>query len=94
MAKKKRHRTPEAVENHIISLAMDEAEKRIKEGTATSQLLTHFVKRGSRRERLEEELIEKKRELMSAKTEAMESAKRVEALYKDAMEAFKSYSGG
>lgn len=90
----KKRRTPEAVENNLINLAMVEAEKRIKEGTATSQLLTHFVKRGSRREKLEESLIEEKKKAMAAKVESLEIAKKTESLFEEAIEAFKTYSGG
>lgn len=90
----KKRRTPEAVENNLINLAMIEAEKRIREGTATSQLLTHFVKRGSSREKLEESLIEEKKKAMAAKVESLALAKKTESLFEEAIEAFKTYSGG
>lgn len=90
---KSRRKSPEAVENNIISLAMDLAEKRIKDGTASSQIVTHFVRRGSRKEKLEEELISQKKDLMAKKMELMESQQKVEALFKDALDAMKVYSG-
>lgn len=93
MSKKKRHRTPEAVENHLISLAMDLAEKRLKEGTASSQIVTELIKRGSRKEKLQEEIMAQKKELMKAKVENMESIKKIEELHEEAMKAFRSYSG-
>lgn len=93
-AKKRRPAlTPEAQENRMISLAMDLAEKQLAEGTASSQVITHYLKLGSARERLEMEIREKEKELITAKTEALQSAKRVEELYADAISAMRKYSG-
>lgn len=86
--------TPEARENQIAALAYDLAEKQIREGTASSQVLTHFLKISSTKEKLEKEILEKQKSLITAKTEAIESAKVIQELYKDAMAAFSSYSGG
>lgn len=85
--------TPEARENQLISLAVDLAEKQLQEGTASSQVLTHYLKLASTKERIEKELLEKKKELLEAKTEALKSAKRIEELYVDAITAMKKYSG-
>ena len=92
-AEKRRFRpgsTPEARENQLISLAIDLAEKQLQEGTASSQVITHYLKLGSTKERLEKEKLERENELLRAKTEALESAKHVEA---NALEAMRSYSG-
>ena len=85
--------TPEARENQLISLAVDLAEKQLSEGTASSQVIAHFLKLGSTKERIEKEILESQKELIVAKTEAMKSAKRVEELYTNALNAMKSYSG-
>ena len=85
--------TPESRENQLISLAVDLAEKQLQEGTASSQVITHYLKLGSTKERIEKEILEKQKELISAKTEALKSAKRVEELYADAIKAMRSYSG-
>ena len=85
--------TPEARENQLISLAVDLAEKQLSEGTASSQVIDHFLKLGSTKERIEKEIHESKKELIVAKTEVMKSAKRVEELYSNALNAMKSYSG-
>ena len=85
--------TPEARENQLISLAVDLAEKQLQEGTASSQVITHYLKLGSTRERIEKEILEKQKELITAKTEAMQSAKRVEELYMNALNAMRRYSG-
>lgn len=85
--------TPEARENQMISLAVDLAEKQLQEGTASSQVITHYLKLGSTKERIEKEILEKQKELITAKTEALQSAKRVEALYMDALNAMRRYSG-
>lgn len=85
--------TPEARENQMISLAVDLAEKQLMEGTASSQVITHYLKLGSTKERIEKEILEKEKELLEAKTEAIKSAKKVEELYQDALNAMKRYSG-
>ena len=85
--------TPEARENQMISLAVDLAEKQLMEGTASSQVITHYLKLGSTKERIEKEILEKQKELISAKTEALQSAKKVEELYSDAIAAMRRYSG-
>lgn len=86
-------RTPEARENQMIALAMDQAEQQLVAGTASSQVITHFLKLASAKERVEREILEAQRELIVAKTENLQSAKRVEELYNDAMSAFRTYSG-
>lgn len=91
-----RHRTAiteEARENEMICLAMDLVEQRLRDGTATSQETTHFLKLGSSKDKLEREILKKQKELLVAKTEAMQSAKRVEELYANALNAMRTYSG-
>lgn len=85
--------TPEARENQMISLAVDLAEKQLRDGTASSQLITHYLKLGSTKEKVEREILEKQKELIEAKTQSLQSTKRVEELYANAMNAFKKYSG-
>lgn len=85
--------TPEAKENQMIALAVDLAEKQLREGTASSQVITHFLKLGSTKEKIEQEILEKQKELITAKTEQIKSTKMQESLYKDALDAMKSYSG-
>lgn len=87
--------TPEARENQLISLAVDLAEKQLREGTASSQVVTHYLKLAATKEqrKIDIEIMENKKNLLAAKTESLQSAKRVEELYKNAMDAFKKYSG-
>lgn len=85
--------TPEARENQLISLAVDLAERQLMEGTASSQVITHYLKLGSTKERIEKEILEKQKELISAKTESLKSSKRIEELYTNAIKAMRSYSG-
>ena len=85
--------TPEARENQLISLAVDLAEKQLQEGTASSQVITHYLKLGSTKERIEKEILEKQKELITARTEALQSSKRVEELYAEALNAMRNYSG-
>lgn len=85
--------SPEARENQLISLAVDLAEQQLREGTASSQVITHYLKLGSTKEKIEKEILEKQKELINAKTENLKSAQRVEELYADALNAMKNYSG-
>lgn len=85
--------SPEARENQLISLAYDLAEKQIIEGTASSQVITHFLKMGSSRERHEQLKLAGEIRLNDTKIENMESAARTEELYAKAMKAMSVYSG-
>lgn len=85
--------TPEARENQLIFLATELAEQQLRDGTASSQVITHYLKLGSSKERIEKEILEKQKDLITAKTEALQSAKRIEELYANAISAMKSYSG-
>lgn len=85
--------TPEARENQLIYLATDLAEQQLRDGTASSQVITHYLKLGSSKDRIEREILEKQKELISAKTESLKSAKKVEELYTNAIAAMKKYSG-
>ena len=86
--------TPEARENQLISLATDLVEKRLIEGTASSQETTHFLKLATQEAKLKLKILEKQEELISAKTESIKSAQRTEELYRDAIIAMRKYSGG
>lgn len=86
-------KTVEARENQLIALAVDLAEKQLLAGTASSQVITHYLKLGSTTERLEKEKLSKENELLRAKTESLKSAKKVEELYKNALDAMRNYSG-
>ena len=85
--------TPEARENQMVSLAVDLAERQLIEGTASSQVITHYLKLGTTLARLEKEKLERENELLKAKTKALESAERVEELYSNALNAMRNYSG-
>lgn len=85
--------TPEARENQMISLAVDLAEKQLMEGTASSQVITHYLKLGSTKERIEKEILEKQKDLIEAKTRAYQSAEELKDLYADALRAMRNYSG-
>lgn len=85
--------TPEGRENQLISLAMDCTERRIREGSASSQELVHFLKLGSSRERAEQERLHRENLLLSAKVDALSSTKRVEELFEEAIQVMRVYSG-
>ena len=72
--------TPEARENQLISLAVDLAEQQLRDGTASSQVITHYLKLGSTKERIEKEILEKQKMLIEAKTQSLQSQQRIDAL--------------
>lgn len=83
--------TDEAREAQMVSLAIDLAEKQLLEGTASAQVISHFLKIGSTKERLEKEILEEQKGLVRAKTKALESAERIEKLYAGALDAMRKY---
>jgi hypothetical protein len=85
--------TPEARENQLISKAVDLAENQLSDGTASAQVITHYLKLGSSREKLEQERIAMEVSLLEQKKEAMASAARVEELYSAAIGAMRAYAG-
>jgi len=95
--KKKPRRQPaiteEGRENQLVSLAIDLAEKQLEAGTASAQVITHYLKLGSTREKLEQERLSRENELLHSKVEMLASAKRVEELYAAALDAMRSYAG-
>lgn len=86
--------TIEARENQLISLAVNLAEEQLRNGTASAQVITHYLKLASSTQRLEKEILEKQKDLLAAKTEMLQSAKRTEELYANAIAAMREYGGG
>jgi hypothetical protein len=97
MAGKRKPRRPatteENRENQLISLAIDLAERQLSEGTASAQVITHYLKLGSTREKLEQARLSRENELLEARVDTLASAKKVEELYAAALEAMRSYAG-
>jgi hypothetical protein len=85
--------TPEGRENQLVALAADLAEKQMREGTASAQVISHFLKLGSSREKLEQERLAHENHLLQVKADAMASQKDTEELYKLALNAMRAYSG-
>lgn len=85
--------TPEARENQMIFLATELAEQQLRDGTASSQVITHYLKLGSSKEKLEHDILKEKKKLITAKTEVLESSKRIEELYANAITAMREYGG-
>ena len=85
--------TPEGREQQLVALAMDATEKRIRNGTASAQELVYLMKAGSPTAKTEKQILELQKQLIAAKTEALQSQKRVEELYSDALKAMRAYSG-
>lgn len=91
--KKRPGQSVEERENQLISLAADLAERQLAEGTASAQVITHFLKLGTQRAKLEMEKIEYENNLLQARTESLESAARIEELYTKALGAMRKYQG-
>lgn len=85
--------TPEARENQLISYAVDLAEQQLRDGTASSQVITHFLKLGSTKERIEKEILEKQKDLIEAKTKAYQASDEIKEMYAEALKAMRTYSG-
>jgi hypothetical protein len=85
--------TPEAEEQRLVLAAHDLAAKQLREGTASAQVITHFLKLGSTREKLEQQRLSGENKLLDAKIESMASQKRVEELYSAALNAMRTYAG-
>jgi hypothetical protein len=84
--------TPTARENQLIAKAVDLAEKQLEEGTASAQVISHYLKMGSSREQLEQERLANENILLKAKAEALETQKQMVVLYEQAIVAMRSYS--
>lgn len=85
--------TKEAREQQLIAKAERLAEQQLEDGTASAAVITHYLKLATTREAIEKEILERQKELITAKTEALQSAQRIEALYEDAMKMFRKYNG-
>lgn len=87
--------SPESRENEAINSAMTLAERQILEGTASSQIITYFLKRGAERERekLENEKLRNENKLLLAKVEALQTASISDEKYDKVIATFKGYSG-
>jgi hypothetical protein len=85
--------TQDARETQLISLAVDLAEKQLMEGTASPSVINHYLKLGSSKDRLEREKLKNENELLRAKTETLQSAKEIEKLYSEALQAMRTYQG-
>ena len=87
------YETEEALENEMIAQATRLAYQQLCDGTASSQVITHYLKLGSTKERIEQEMLKKQVQLIDAKTESIKDQKKSEKLYQDALNAFRTYSG-
>lgn len=85
--------SPQAREQQIAAYAYDLAEQQIRDGTASSQVITYFLKAGSVEQQRRIEKLEEENKLLRAKTENLESAKHMDEMYEEAMKAMKRYSG-
>ena len=85
--------TPEEQQSRCEAMALDIAEKRLADGTASSQIITHFIKQASLREQKEIEKLELEKELLKSKREAIEDQKEIKKMYAEAIEAMRVYSG-
>ena len=89
----RRARDPRRRENQLISLATDAAEEQLRNGTASSAVITHFLKLGTEKYKYENEKLARETKMLEVKADAIESQKKSEELYSEAIAAFKSYMG-
>ena len=93
MAKSRPGLSPEAEENRMIALAVNLAEKQLMEGTASSQIITHYLKLATVKEKLQNERLMEENKLLRAKTEHIQREEKLEAKYEEAIKAMKAYQG-
>lgn len=86
--------SPEARENQMIALAIDEAERQMREHTASPLIITHYLKLGSIKGQIEKEILERERELVTAKTDSLKASQKSEAFYNEVLSAMSSYGSG
>ena len=84
--------TPEGREDQMIAYAIDLAEQQLRNGTASSQVITHYLKLGSVKEKLDKQKLEEEIKLLKAKTEAIKAEKDRDVLYAQAIEAMRRYT--
>lgn len=84
-------RTQEGREAQMIALAENLAEKQLREGTASSQVIAHYLRLGTSRERLEQERLRNENELARAKADSIRAAQKNDAIYEEALREFRSY---
>lgn len=85
--------TPEDREDQLIALATNLAEQRLRDGTASNQLIAEIMRLGTTKERLQKEKLQRENEMLRAKTEAIMAQKSTDQLYKRALDAMRSYAG-
>ena len=78
-------------EKRLCDLALTAVEQRIKDGTASSAELVHFLKLGSERYKYEQEELKWKTELLRAKTQAIAEAEKSSLDYAKVIEALTHY---
>ena len=93
MAKERPGLSPEAEENRMIHLAVNLAEKQLMDGTASSQIITHYLKLATVKEKLQNERLMEENKLLRAKTEHIQRAEKIEEKYEEAIRAMKIYQG-
>lgn len=85
--------SPDARMGQLVSLAVDCAEQQLRDGTASSQVITHFLKYATREKELELQILERQKDLISAKTEAIQAQKRSDEMFAEAIRAIRGYQG-
>lgn len=74
-------------------MAHDVAEQQMLEGTASAMVITHYLKLGTEKQKLETEKLRAEISLAQTRMETMESSKNVEELYESALKAMREYQG-
>lgn len=86
-------RSPESRENELISLAYSEAERRLRDGSASSQIITTLLNLASTKAQLEMEKLRSDLRVADAKVNQMKAQEESKELYEEVIKAFRSYSG-
>lgn len=93
MSRKPPARTLDAREKELVSLAVDLAEQQLRDKTASSSVITHYLRLGTTSYQLEIEKLKHENELLQARTENIKSLGKMEELYQEAIDSLRRYQG-
>lgn len=82
-----------AIEKRLIAKAYAEAERRIDNGTATSEMICLFLKAGSNKHYIDEQKTQAELDYTRAKVDLVRSQIKTEEMIVAAMDAMKMYQG-
>lgn len=78
-------------EAKLISLTLQMAEQQLIDGTASSQVMTHFLRLGSIRSKVELEKLRLENNLLTEKIQSEKMGQQLKEMFQDVMESLRDY---